>query len=89
MVTIENAPRFVMKRDVVDMAIMQRLECRAVQNPTNLDMDKDVVISNRVRRIRKWHARHTMECPVVRTLKFLGHQSLQKIMQEGEEEEGS
>ena len=49
------------------MAIMQRLECGAVQNPTNLDLDKDVVILNRVRRIRQWHARHAMECPVVRS----------------------
>ena len=37
-VTIESAPRSVMKQDVVDIAIMQR------QNPTNLDMDAYVVV---------------------------------------------
>ena len=46
--TIESAPRSVMKRDVVDMAIMQRHERGAVYNPTNLNTGADMVVSNRV-----------------------------------------
>ena len=42
--TIKSASRSVMERDAVDMAIMQRGE----YNPTNLDTDADVVVSNRV-----------------------------------------
>ena len=41
-VTIKSAPRSVMKQDAVDMAIMQRSE----HNPTNLDTDANVVVSN-------------------------------------------
>ena len=46
--TRKSAPRSVMERDVVDMAIMQRRERGAVHNSTNLDMDADMVVSNQV-----------------------------------------
>ena len=44
MTTIKSAPRSIMERDAVDMAIMQRGE----HNPTNLDTDANVVVSNQV-----------------------------------------
>ena len=47
-VTKESLPRSVKNRDAVDMAIMQRCERGAIQNPTNLDMDADMVVSNQV-----------------------------------------
>ena len=46
LVTITSAPKSVMKRDAVNMAIIQRRERGAVQNPTDLDTDTDVVVSN-------------------------------------------
>ena len=46
MTTIKSAPRSIMERDAVDMAIMQRHERGAVHNPTNLDTDADEVVSN-------------------------------------------
>ena len=42
--TIKSAPRSLTERDAVDMVIMQRHQ----HNPTNLDTDANMVVSNRV-----------------------------------------